>query len=83
MTVRRTGTIRSDGEHFRVPTQLMEAPSGTVLWSNTSQMTLRDIFQVQDELVDRIVQSLALPLTESEHRPIKHDVPANASAYEL
>lgn len=78
-----TGTILSDGEHLRVTTQLVEAPSGTVLWSNTSQVSLRDIFQLQDELVDRIVQSLTLPLTAREQRALKHDVPASAIAYEL
>ena len=78
-----TGTILSDGEHLRVTTQLVETPSGTVLWSNTSHVSLRDIFQLQDELVDRIVQSLTLPLTAREQRALKHDVPASASAYEL
>ena len=78
-----TGTILSDGEHLRVTTQLVEAPSGVVLWSNASQVTLHDIFHLQDELVDRIVQSLALPLTDREHRALKHDVPMNAVAYEL
>ena len=78
-----TGTILSDGEHFRVTTQLVEAPSGTVLWSNTSQVSLRDIFQLQDELVDRIVQSLMLPLTAHEQRVLKRDVPGSAIAYEL
>jgi len=74
-----TGTILSDGEHFRVTTQLVEAPSGTVLWSNTSQVSLRDIFQLQDELVDRIVQSLMLPLTAHEQRVLKRDVPSTCA----
>jgi len=78
-----TGSILSDGEHLRVTTQLVEAPHGTVLWSNTSQVTLRDIFQLQDELVDRIVQSLTPPLTAREHRALKQDVPASAMAYEF
>jgi len=78
-----TGTILSDGEHLRVTAQLVEAPSGTVLWSNTSQVSLRDIFQLQDELVDRIVQSLTLPLTAREQRALKHDVPASAMGYEF
>jgi eukaryotic-like serine/threonine-protein kinase len=73
-----TGTILSDGALLRVTTQLVEAPSGTVLWSDTSQVSLRDIFQFQDELVDRIVQSLTLPLTAREKRLLKHDVPASA-----
>ena len=76
------GTILSDGEHIRVSTQLVEAATGTILWSNTSRMSLRDAFALQDELVDRIVQSLTLPLTAREHRLLKHDVPASASAFE-
>src|SRR5207302_696084 len=46
-----TGTILSDGEHIRVNTQLVEAPDGAVLWSGRSQASLRDIFQLQDDLV--------------------------------
>jgi serine/threonine protein kinase len=76
------GTILSDGEHIRVSTQLVDAATSTILWSNTSQMCLRDAFALQDELVDRIVQSLTLPLTAREHRLLKHDVPATASAFE-
>ena len=77
-----TGTILSDGEHLRVTTQLVQAPDGKLLWSNTSQATVRNIFQLQDDLVERIVQSLTLPLTAREHRALKHDVPASAIAYE-
>jgi DNA-binding winged helix-turn-helix (wHTH) protein/tetratricopeptide (TPR) repeat protein len=78
-----TGTILSDGENLRITSQLVEAPDGTLLWSNTSKVPLRDIFQLQDDLVDRIVKSLALPLNAREHRALKHDVPASALAYEF
>jgi serine/threonine protein kinase len=77
-----TGTILSDGQQLRVTTQLVEAPDGKLLWSNTSQVTSLNIFQLQDDLVERIVQSLMLPLTAREHRALKHDVPASAIAYE-
>ena len=77
-----TGTILSDGEHLRVTTQLVQAADGKLLWSNTSQATVRNIFQLQDDLVERIVQSLTLPLTAREHRALKHDVPPSAIAYE-
>jgi len=76
------GTILSDGEHIRVSTQLVEAATGTMIWTNTSEASSRDLFGLQDELVDRIVQSLTLPLTAREHRLLKHDVPANAGAFE-
>jgi serine/threonine protein kinase/Tfp pilus assembly protein PilF len=78
-----TGTILSDGEHLRVNTQLVDAPNGAVLWSNTSQVSLQNVFQLLDELVDRLIQSLSVPLTSQEHLQLKHDVPASAIAYEL
>ena len=65
---------------IRVSSQLTDASTGTLLWSDTTQAPVGDLFQVQDELVQRIVASLSLPLTAREHRMIQHDVPAsNAS----
>jgi len=77
------GTLLRAGDQLRVTTQLLEAPDGTVVWSHTAQVLLGDIFQLQDDLARRIVSSLSLPLTAREHRLLKHDVPANAKAYEF
>ena len=77
-----TGTLLTSGGQLRVSTQLMETPSGALIWSKTSQVELRDIFQLQDDLVNRIVESLSLPLTAREHRQLKHDVPNSPTAYE-
>ena len=78
-----TGTILSAGEHLRVNTQLVEAPGGAVLWSHTAQVSMQDVFRLLDDLVERLIQSLAAPLTARERRDLKHDIPANAIAYEL
>jgi len=78
-----TGALLSDGKDLRVSTQLVEAPSGTVRWSHTSKASLQDIFQLQDDLVDRVVQSLRLSVTPHERQALKRDVPASAIAYEL
>ena len=78
-----TGTLLRAADQLRVGAQLVEAPGGQVIWSQTSQTSLRDVFQLQDELVQRIVQSLALPLTAREHRLLKYDVPASPAAYEF
>jgi len=76
------GTILSDGEQIRVTSQLVEAATGTMIWTNTSQVSSKDVFALQDDLVDRIVQALTLPLTAREHRLLKYDVPASAGAFE-
>jgi serine/threonine protein kinase/tetratricopeptide (TPR) repeat protein len=78
-----TGTLVRAGEQLRVSTQLVEAPDGTLVWSQTSQLPLGDLFTLQDDLAARIVESLSLPLTTREQRMLKHDVPASAKAYEF
>ena len=78
-----TGTLLRGGEKLRVSTQLTEVPAGTLLWSQTWQVSLGDIFQVHDELTSRIVESLELPLSTRERRMLKRDVPSSPGAYEL
>jgi TolB-like protein len=78
-----TGTLLRAGNTIRVTTQLVGAPGGDVLWSHTAQATLHDVFQLQDEVVQRIVSSLSLPLTAREQQLLKHDVPASSVAYEF
>ncbi|MBZ5595756.1 MAG: protein kinase [Acidobacteriia bacterium] len=78
-----TGTLLRAGDQLRVSTQLAEAPSGTLVWSHTSQSPLHDIFQLQDDLVTRIIESVAPSLTAREQRILKHDVPSTAKAYEF
>ena len=77
-----TGTLLRAGSQLRVSAQLVEVPGGTLLWSETSQVTLGDIFQLQDDLTQLIVSSLKLPLTAREHRLLNLNVPASPRAYE-
>ena len=78
-----TGSLLRAGDHVRVTAQLVEAPEGTLLWSNAPHVALRDVFQLQDQIVDCIVESLSLSLTAREHRRLKLDVPASPTAYEF
>ena len=77
-----SGTLLRSGGEIRVSTQLTEAATGTLLWSHSAQAPVGDLFQVQDELTQRIVTSLSLPLTHREQQLLKHDVPSSARAYE-
>jgi len=78
-----TGSLLRAGQQVRVTAQLVEAPEGTLLWSHAPQVALRDVFQLQDQIVDRIVESLSLSLTAREHKSLKIDVPASPTAYEF
>ena len=57
-----TGTLLRSGGQLRASVQLVEADAGAVVWSQTVQVGLQDVFQLQDQVVTRIVDSLALPL---------------------
>jgi serine/threonine protein kinase len=78
-----TGTLLKAGDQVRVSAQLIEAASGTMLWSKTVQQTMLNLFDVQDQLARAIVESLAIPLSSGEQRRLTHDLPASARAYEF
>src|SRR5687767_7043712 len=77
------GTILRVGSQLRATTQLVEAPSGTVVWSHSSQHPLADVLAMQDELVAGIVRSLSQSLGEPESRAARPDVPRRPGVYEL
>ena len=78
-----TGTLLRAGDQVRVSAQLIEAVSGTMRWSKTVQATMRDLFEVQDQLARAIVESLSIPLSSGEKRRLMSDLPASARAYEF
>ncbi len=60
------GTLLRAGEQLRATTQLVEAPAGTLVSSQTLQAPLGDVFRLQDELAQRIVESLSPSLAGRE-----------------
>jgi DNA-binding winged helix-turn-helix (wHTH) protein/TolB-like protein len=78
-----TGTILRAGDGIRVTCELMEAPSGTVLWWDEPHVSMSDLFDLQDNLVRRIVESLSLSLSAREDGRLKRDVPATSVSYEF
>jgi TolB-like protein len=77
-----TGTLLRAGNQVRVTSQLTDAATGTLLWSDTAQATVGDMFNLQDELARRVVDSLKLPLSTQEQQSMHRDVPSSAKAYD-
>jgi DNA-binding winged helix-turn-helix (wHTH) protein/TolB-like protein len=77
-----TGTILRFGDSIRVSCELIEVPSGTVLWWDEPNVAMSDLFELQDNLVRRIVESLSLSLSTHEYGRLSRDVPASAAGYE-
>jgi DNA-binding winged helix-turn-helix (wHTH) protein/tetratricopeptide (TPR) repeat protein len=78
-----TGTLLRAGDAVRVSAQLTDAATGTLLWSDTAQAPVGDLFRLQDDLTQRIVTSLSLPLSARERQMLQRDVPASARAYDF
>jgi TolB-like protein/tetratricopeptide (TPR) repeat protein len=78
-----TGTlIRNNGE-IEVRAQLCEVSDGTLLWSHTTRAPVGSLFALQEEVTQRVVDSLALPMSSGEQRQLHRDQPASSRAYEL
>ena len=52
------GTVRKAGDRLRITAQLTSTDDGRLLWSRRYDRTLRDVFDIQDELARTIVETL-------------------------
>jgi serine/threonine protein kinase len=76
------GTLLRAGDQLRATAQLVEAPAGTLVSSQTLQAPLGDVFRLQDELAQRIVESLS-PSLSGDGGPRRRGTPGSARAYEF
>ncbi len=76
------GTLLRSGDQLRAVAQLVEAPGGTLITSQTVQSSLGDLFRLQDDIARRVVEALSLPLAGPVASPAP-DAPHDARAYEL
>ena len=56
------GSVRKSGNKLRITAQLVRTADSTHLWSETYDRPLDDIFAVQDEIANAIVQALQIKL---------------------
>ena len=56
------GSVRTSGNQLRITVQLIRASDSTHLWSEKYDRPLNDIFTVQDEIANAVVQALRIRL---------------------
>jgi TolB-like protein/Flp pilus assembly protein TadD len=57
------GSVRKAGSTIRVTAQLIRGSDGSHLWSQTYDRDLTDVFRVQDDICDTVVNALQAALT--------------------
>ncbi|MCG3202026.1 MAG: hypothetical protein NFCOHLIN_01899 [Gammaproteobacteria bacterium] len=79
------GSIQSMGEKIRVTVQLIEAASGSNIWSERYDRPVEDLFAVQNDVTQRIAATLGGyegAVAEAERTLIRRKPPANLSAFD-
>jgi tetratricopeptide (TPR) repeat protein len=75
------GSVRKAGDRLRVTAQLVKASDGYHLWSQRFDREMTDVFAIQDEISQAIVEKLRLRLTGD--RPLVKRYTENLAAYNL
>ncbi len=52
------GSLRRSGEHLRLTVQLSETSDGIQMWSHRFDARVQDLFQLQDELTEAVLERL-------------------------
>lgn len=77
------GSVRKAGNKIRVTAQLIKADDGFHLWAKDYDRHLKDIFAVQDDVSNAIVQALKVELPNSPKHSMVATAPKNSEAYDL
>ncbi len=77
------GSVRKAAGRVRVTGQLIEAASGRHLWADRFDGDMADIFDLQDQIVTRVVGAIAPQLEKAEMDRAKLTATGDLAAYDL
>jgi adenylate cyclase len=76
------GSVQKAGDKVRINAQLIEATSGHHLWAEHYNRDLKDLFALQDEIVQILVAQLAVKISTTEQARAMRKDTANLEAYD-
>ncbi len=77
------GSVRRFQDSVRITVQLVDVGTNRQLWGNTYKGKLDDIFDIQEQVAQQIVEALKLKLSFSEKVSLTKRQTVNAQAYDL
>jgi len=78
-----SGSIRSSGNRIRISVELTDPINSNAIWSERYDRMLEDVFEVQDEIVRKVVVSLVGELEIASLERAKRKPTENLSSYEF
>jgi adenylate cyclase len=77
------GSVRKAGERVRITAQLVGTADGYHLWSESYDRDLSDVFAIQTEIAQKMVEALRVSLSRQERELIQRRGTSNPEAYDL
>ncbi len=77
------GSVRRAGDRLRVTAQLISVEDGFHLWSETYDSEMADVFSIQEEIAQGIVDNLKIHLMDSEPSELVEKATESLDAYDL
>jgi len=71
------GSFQKAGDRVRINAQLIDAKTGHHLWAEKYDRELEDLFELQDDVSERIFTALAVKLTDGEAMKIRTKYPTS------
>jgi TolB-like protein len=76
------GSVRKAGSRLRITGQLIDAMTGAHLWADRFDGALEDVFELQDQVTEKVVTALAPRLEQAEIDRSRRKTAANLGAYD-
>jgi len=76
------GSVRRINDRIRVNVSLIDSSRDIYLWSEKYDRELRSVFDVQDDITRKIIESLAIKLSQEEKRRTANRYTTSINAYE-
>ncbi|MBM3295921.1 MAG: tetratricopeptide repeat protein, partial [Candidatus Aminicenantes bacterium] len=77
------GSVRKSGKRLRITVELIDAADGFRLWAERYDREMRDVFAIQDEIAEQVVEALQMTLNAKERAALRTATPPDADAYDF
>lgn len=77
------GSVRKMGNRVRINAQLIDGATGSHVWADRYDGNYEDIFDLQDEILEKIVAALKVNLTRRDREQARHRATNDVEAYDL
>lgn len=75
------GSVRKSGNRLRIAVQLIDALSDMHIWAESYDREVKDIFDIQSDIAQRVAESMQARLLESDRHDIERGVTRNPEAH--